>query len=75
MFKKLVLGGAALAAISTLGVAGAATANAGVLTRGDNMAICGNQAIGDILVPIIPLTPVTSADREPVNCGVQVHHG
>ena len=69
MFKKLVLGGAALAAFSTLSVAGAATASA------DNMAICGNQAIGDILVPIIPLTPVTSADREPVNCGVQAQNG
>ncbi|MEV5413853.1 hypothetical protein AB0K60_34120 [Thermopolyspora sp. NPDC052614] len=69
MLKKLVLGTAALAAFSTVGVTGTAMAGA------DHTAICGNQAIGDILVPIIPLTPVTSADREPVNCGVQVHNG
>ncbi|GAA5071062.1 hypothetical protein HNP84_009150 [Thermocatellispora tengchongensis] len=80
MLKKLVLGGAALAAFAGLGLTTPAQADApwpgggdvNVSEQSGNTIVCGNQAIGDILILLVPLTPVTQADRDGVDCGVRV---
>ena len=77
MLKKLVLGGVALTAL-TGGLATPAMANPwdgrtiNVSEQNGNVTVCGNKAIGDITVAILNLNPVTTADREPVDCGIQV---
>ena len=78
MLKKLVLTGIAATAFAGLGVAAPAQAapwnenEFNVSEQSGNVIVCGNSAIGDILIPLIPLQPVTTADRDTVDCGVRV---
>ncbi|GAA5071052.1 hypothetical protein HNP84_009152 [Thermocatellispora tengchongensis] len=80
MLKKLVLGGAAVSAFAGLGLVTPALAdtpwpgnenNINVSKQSDNVTVCGNKAIGDITVVLLNLNPVTSADREPVDCSIK----
>jgi hypothetical protein len=84
MLKKLALGGAVLAAFAGMGLATPAQANSGVpwpsnenkfnvSEQSDNVVVCGNRGIGDILIPVIPLAPVTFADREEVDCSIRAY--
>ena len=81
MLKKLALGGAVVAAFAGMGFATPAQAatpwpggdKINVSQQNDNTVVCGNKTIGDITIPIIPLTPVTLVDREPVNCNITNH--
>ncbi|MFI0417719.1 hypothetical protein DP939_29440 [Spongiactinospora rosea] len=79
MLKKLAFGGAVLAAFAGVGLAAPAHATIGpddggnVARQSDNIVVCGNQAIGDIIIPVIPLTPVTIATRKPVDCSIRAY--
>lgn len=76
MLKKLVLTGIAATAFAGLGVAAPAQAALGneneinVSEQSGNFIVCGNRAIGDVFLLLVPLTPITIADRTPVNCSV-----
>ncbi|SDQ84630.1 hypothetical protein [Thermostaphylospora chromogena] len=76
MLKKLVLAGVAAAFTGMVAApAQAAPWNENefnVSEQSGNVIVCGNSAIGDILIPLIPLQPVTTADRDTVDCGVRV---
>ncbi|MCG5217194.1 hypothetical protein [Streptosporangium sp. KLBMP 9127] len=79
MLKKLALGGAVIVAAAGLGLATPAQAetpyprdnNVNVASQNGNVIVCGNSAIGDIVVTLISLAPVTVADRQPVDCSVR----
>ena len=79
MLKKLALGGAVVATFAGIGFATPAQAatpypkdnNVNVSSQSGNVVVCGNKAIGDITIPILNLSPVTSADREPVDCSIR----
>jgi hypothetical protein len=80
MLKKLALGGtmiAALAAMVLATPAQAATPYPGNETnaaqQNGNTITCGNSAIGDVAVTLLNLTPVTLAERKPLDCGIRVY--
>ncbi|GAA5071058.1 hypothetical protein HNP84_009151 [Thermocatellispora tengchongensis] len=82
MLKKFVLGGVAMAAFAGVGLAAPALADAppprnendvNVAEQSGNVIVCGNHAIGDIVVTLLNLAPVTTASRQPVDCSITVH--
>jgi hypothetical protein len=81
MLKQLTLGGAAIAAFASLGLATPAQAETpypgggtiNVSNQSDNVIVCGNKAIGDITAAIINLSPVTNVNRQPVDCSIQAN--
>ncbi|GAA5071067.1 hypothetical protein HNP84_009149 [Thermocatellispora tengchongensis] len=77
MLKKLVLGGVAAAAFAGFAFAGPAQAAApwpprdvDVAEQSGNVIVCGNHAIGDVLVTLIPLAPISIVHRDPVDCSI-----
>ncbi|GLW05579.1 hypothetical protein Misp01_07090 [Microtetraspora sp. NBRC 13810] len=81
MLKKLALGGAVLTAWAGLGLATPAQADApwpkpggdNVAAQANNVVVCGNKAIGDISIPLIPLQPVTFNNTQPVDCSIRAY--
>ncbi|WP_084955794.1 hypothetical protein [Thermoactinospora rubra] len=79
MLKKLAFSGAVIAAFAGAALATPALADTwpnelekNVSEASGNIAVCGNRGLGDILIPLVPLTPVTIADDESVECSVKV---
>ncbi|RBQ16450.1 hypothetical protein DP939_29430 [Spongiactinospora rosea] len=79
MLKKLALGGTMIAAFAGVGLAAPAHAatpwpggETNASQQNGNTITCGNSAIGDVFVNLLNLTPVTLADRKPVDCGIRV---
>jgi hypothetical protein len=81
MLKQLAVGGAVVAAFAGLGLATPAQAETpypgerkiNISNQSGNTITCRNSAIGDINILLLPLTPVTSADRENVDCGIRAN--
>ncbi|MDF5751462.1 hypothetical protein [Spongiactinospora sp. TRM90649] len=78
MLKKLAFSGAVLAAFAGVGLAAPAHATVGpdennVAQQSGNVIVCGNSAIGDITIPLIPLSPVTINSQKPVDCSVRAY--
>jgi hypothetical protein len=83
MLKKLVLGGAVLAAFAGVSLATPAQAasvapwpnenKVNVSEQSGNVVVCGNRGIGDISLLVVPVSPVTFVDRENVDCGFRAY--
>ncbi|MFD0655816.1 hypothetical protein [Thermocatellispora tengchongensis] len=41
-----------------------------VAEQSGNVIVCGNHAIGDVLVTLIPLAPISIVHRDPVDCSI-----
>ncbi|WP_084955787.1 hypothetical protein [Thermoactinospora rubra] len=79
MLKKLAFSGAVIAAFAGAALATPAQADTwpnalekNVSEASGNIAVCGNRSIGDIIIVLVPVSPVTVADKEPVDCSVKV---
>ncbi|RBQ16451.1 hypothetical protein DP939_29435 [Spongiactinospora rosea] len=79
MLKKLAIGGM-LTAFAVSGVAAPAVAAApwpgdetNTAQQSGNVIVCGNSAIGDIIVTLLNLAPVSVATKKPVDCSVRVY--
>lgn len=82
MIKKLFAIGALAAGFAGLGLATPAQASPwpvntneyNIASQNDNLAVCGNRAIDDIIVGLLPIaSPITASDKEPVDCSVRAY--
>ncbi|WP_084955793.1 hypothetical protein [Thermoactinospora rubra] len=79
MLKQLLVGSAAIAA---LGLATPAFAGddpwkkdvkINTATADDNVAVCGNQGIGDVFIGVLPIaSPINTVSKDPVSCSVGI---
>ena len=81
MLKKLVLGGAAAATFAGLGLVTPAHAalapwpnnenEFNVSGQSGNTVVCGNKVLDDLLILLVPVTPVVVNDRDTVDCSIR----